>query len=145
MKTTQLAEKKLENLLRPTPRNNFEIAIRSKLIYDRLPVNNGFVKCTADDIWKIAHRAWYYGISIVGVESNIDEDVPFYDFCIEDYEGNVQNFGEHNPTQWIITATLPLVIKHPGIQLKFYIDIPDMNIPVLEKTTGIKYVSEKQD
>ncbi len=142
MKTTKLANKKLNMLHGKKQVIYFENAIRSKLIYDDLPEKDGFVVCTVEKLWIIAYRAWYYGISIIGIESNTEQDVPFYVFYIEDYETNTINFGEHNPTQWILSAAIPIILKHPGIQLKFYIDIPEMNIPIIEKTTGISLKSE---
>jgi hypothetical protein len=142
MKTTLMADKKLASFFTQTNESKLEMKIRSVLIYEGLNECNGFISCQAEDIWTIAHRAWFYGISIIGVESNIDEDVPFYDFCIEDYVDEVRNYGEDNPTYWILTALMPVVNKHPGIQLKFYIDIPDMNIPVLAKSTGIAFEAQ---
>jgi len=137
MKTTLLANKKLNSFVGITAKNKFEIYIRSKLLYQNLPEKNGFVECTTQELWLIAYRAWYYGISIIGIESNIDQDVPFYDLCIEDYVSNVVNFGEQNPTQWILSAAFPIIQKHTGIQLKFYIDVPEINIAILEKTIGM--------
>jgi len=32
---------------------------------------------------------------------------------------------------------MPIVIANPGIQLSFYIDVPEMNIPVLKKTIAV--------
>lgn len=137
MKTTRLADKKLNSILHPNTKNDFEIAVRNRLLCAKLKEKNGFIECTGEDLWIISYRSWYYGISIIGVESNIDQDFPFYDFCIEDYVEDIKNFGEKNPTQWIILALMPVVIKHPGIQLNFYIDIPEINIPVLEKAIEV--------
>jgi hypothetical protein len=134
MKTTRLLDKKLNNFLHNNSKNEFEIAVRKKLLYKNLKEKNGFIDCAGEDLWVVAYRSWFYGISIIGVESNIDQDFPFYDFCIEDYVEDVKNFGEKNQTQWIISALMPVVINHPGIQLKFYIDVPGINIPILKKT-----------
>lgn len=134
MKTTLLANKKLNNFLHNNSKNDFEINVRKNLLYKYLKEKNGFIECTGEDLWVVAYRSWFYGISIIGVESNIDQDFPFYDFCIEDYVENAKNFGQENPTNWIISALMPIIIKHPGIQLAFYIEIPDINRPVLEKT-----------
>ncbi len=134
MKVSMLANKKISYLLYKNPKCRFEIQIRNQLIYAGYQEVNGFIHCNLDTVWKIAYRAWFYGITIIGIESNIDQDVPFYDLCIEDYVDEIRNFGEDNPTQWIITALMPVIIMHPDIQLKFYVDIPEINIPVLEKT-----------
>jgi hypothetical protein len=134
MKTTLLADRKVKSIFGTTAKFDFENAIRNKILYSGLHEKNGYVKCKPEDIWLIAYRAWFYGITIIGIESNIDQDVPFYDLCIEDYVDEIRNFGEDNPTQWIISALMPVIIKHPDIQFKFYVDIPEINIPVLEKT-----------
>lgn len=137
MKTTRLANKKLNNFLHNNSKNNFEISVRENLLYKNLKVKNGFIECTVEDLWHVAYRAWFYGITIIGIESNIDQDLPYYDFCIEDYVEEVINFGEYNPSQWILTALMPIVIANPGIQLSFCLDVPEMNIPVLKKTIAV--------
>ena len=96
MKTTLLAKKKINNLLIGGNISDFENKVRSKFIYDDLKDQNGFIRCTTKNIWMIAYRSWYYGVGIIGVESNIDEDVPFYDFCIEDYVDDLKNFAYHH-------------------------------------------------
>ncbi len=138
MKTSRLADKKIKHLQTDLPEIEFEIAIRNALLYNGLAVMNGFIPCTGENLWLVAHRAWYYGITIIGIESNIDENIPYFDCCIENYVEDVINFGENNPTHWILTALMPITISYPGIHLKFYIDIPEMNIPILEKTIGME-------
>ncbi len=138
MKSTRLAKMKLTNLIGKNAKREFETTLRSLLLYDGMTERNGFIKCTSEDVWVIAFRAWYYGINIIGVESDIDEDIPFYDFCVEDHVDDSNILGERNPSYWIIKAVMPIVIKHPNLSLRFYIEVPKPNIPVLEKVVSRK-------
>ncbi len=112
-------------------------AVQNLLIYQGLTLNGGYVLSNTEDLWKIAYRSWYYGATIIGIESNIDEDVPFYDFCIEDYVPTETNFEYDNITFWILAPLMPVVTKYPNIQLKFYFHIPVTHISELDQTMGI--------
>ncbi|MBK7966864.1 MAG: hypothetical protein IPK10_17470 [Bacteroidetes bacterium] len=133
---SRLAEKKLLNISGINQQSKFENAVQNLLIYQGLNLNGGFVLSNSEDIWKIAYRSWYYGATIIGLESNIDEDVPFYDFCIEDYVTTEANFEYDNNTFWILAPLMPVVTKYPNIQLKFYFDIPVTHITESEQTSG---------
>ncbi len=136
MKITRLANKKLSNLVGTTQQSKFENAVCNLLIYQGLNLNGGFVLSNSEDIWKIAYRSWYFGATIIGLESNIDEDVPFYDFCIEDYVEEEANIEDDNNTFWILAPLMPVVTKYPNILLKFYFDIPVTHISELDQTSG---------
>lgn len=137
MKITRLANKKLSNLVGTTQQSKFENAVCNLLIYQGLNLNGGFVLSNSEDIWKIAYRSWYYGATIIGAESNIDEDVPFFDYYIEDYVKGDTNLEDDNYSFWILTPLMPVVTKYPNIQLKFYFHIPVTHISELDQTMGI--------
>ena len=131
-KMSILANKKIGALLIRSSKEKFEIAFRNQILNRNLEQTNGFLHCTSEVIKEVAQRASYYGVSIVGVEGCIDEDVPFHEFNIEDYNGH------NDPANWILIPLIPLSIVYPKILMKFYIDISLIDIPFLEKITGIQ-------
>lgn len=132
-KMSILANKKIGILLNESSKEKFEIEIRNHILNKHLQQINGFLLCTPEVIKEVAKRASYYGITIIGVEGCIDEDVPFHEFNIEDYNGH------NDPAKWILIPLIPLSLAYPNILLKFYIDISLIDIPFFEKITGIQF------
>ncbi|MBK9411917.1 MAG: hypothetical protein IPN61_00575 [Bacteroidetes bacterium] len=126
--------KKLNAFVNPPDRKTkFEYSVRKYYIYKNLKSYGSAVYCSEEEVKIIIERASKLSISIIGIESRMDDPIPFFDFVIEGFESI-------NPIEdWPLYALQEFLSEFPGFPLSFYIDIPENQIIPISILTGIDY------
>jgi len=133
MKITQLAQKKLSQLIWRTEHDNFEIRFRNLILYHDVIKTNGGVLCNRRLVQMICERAKRYEVEILGVETSMDGDIPLHIFVWEDY-----SHLKPSP-EWVITAMNDFFKQYPATLLFFTISIPEDRFAELSRMTGLEY------
>jgi hypothetical protein len=132
---SRLASKQIIYLFESSKKSEFEKRILSEVIYNGLQNNGQFLNCNEEVLDLIKHRFKEYNLSVIGIQTNVELDIPLYTFHIEDYYSEIYS----DESNWIKNATLSLINKYRKVWLRFYVDISDEQIEILMLKTGIPY------
>jgi hypothetical protein len=125
--------KKFDTLFSSNKKVNFEIRFLNEFVYKDILKAGSSIFCTDEIIKKIIARTAQFSISIIGIESRMDDPIPFHDFVIESFE------HVHPIEDWPLYALKDYLIKYPEYPLTFFIDIPENQLKTISIVTGLDY------
>jgi len=133
---TQLANKQFSYLFEQNPKSNLELRIVKEIIYSGFRSRGQYVLCSIENIDLIINNINEFELSIIGIQTNIEEVLPLFTFQVEDYPSGTSAKCH----VWIKNCLKPLFEKYTNVWIRFYIDIPDEEIELIIFKTGIQIV-----
>jgi hypothetical protein len=132
---SRLASKQIEYLLESNPKSVFEKRIVKEVILSSFHYRGQFVLCTLANLKIILRKINEFQLFIVGITTDIEEDIPLITFNVEDFSSEYTSVD----TDWIKNAITPLLIEKEMVWLRFYVDIPEEQVKILALKTGIPF------
>lgn len=133
MEISRMAAKKIERLQGLTNIDEFESDFKSQILFNGIDQNHLGVIVDSDTLDVIITRCEKYYIDLIGVETNIDSDIPYYDLTYEDYVAKPPG------SSWCKPYINELIRKYGPIPLIFHIDITELGCVFLKILTGIPF------
>ncbi len=132
---SQLAKKQFSLLFEQDSKLNFEKRVLEDFVYAGFEVKGQFVRCCEKNIHELVLRFNFLSLNVIGVQSNIEHDMPFYTFIVEEYIPHGLLFG----SSWLIPALTNILLLYPDEWFRFYVDIQEEEIAELILRTGIPF------
>ena len=133
---SRLASKQIEYLFDNNPKSDFEKKILKEVLIKHFTNRGQFILCSLSNLNLLLQKINEYQLSVVGITSDIDEDIPLFTFHVEEYYTDFTTAS----TNWIKHALTPLLIEKKSVWLRFYIEIPNEQVEILFLKTGIQLI-----
>ncbi len=130
---SRLAHKQMEYLFDSNPKAHFEKRILNDAIFFPFQKRGAFVLCTSSNIGEIIQRLNEFHLIVIGIQTDIEDDLPLHTFNVEDYSCN----DSIQQSIWISEALADLLSEHKEVWLRFYIDITEQEVEILVLKSGI--------
>jgi hypothetical protein len=133
---SRLACKQIEYLIANNPKSDFEKKILKEVLIKHFQNRGQFILCSLTNLNFLLQKINEYQLFVIGITTDIDEDIPLYTFNVEDY---CTDFTTES-TNWIKHAITQLLIEKKLVWLRFYVEIPNEQVEILILRTGIQLV-----